>query len=91
MLDDKDPEQRKRGITAANSWLEVADCVVVYCDNGITPGMAIGLVRAGRLGKQVRLRWLSGRKEMVIENNQDTRAIGNGPWADERDGEVMGL
>lgn len=69
MLDDKDPVQRKRGIAAANVWLEVADFVAVYCDNGITPGMAIGIVRAAHLCKPVRLRWLEGKREMIIETD----------------------
>lgn len=58
MLDDKDPDQRRRGIAAADGWLEVSDYIAVYADEGITRGMAIGIVKAARLGKPVHLRWI---------------------------------
>lgn len=68
MLDDKDPEQRKRGIAAANGWLEVADLVAVYCDRGITTGMMLGVIKGARLGKPFRFRWIqSNRPEMEVE------------------------
>lgn len=68
LLDDTLPEERRKGIDAAIGWLEVADYIVVYMDLGITPGMVIGITRAVKLGKPVRLRWLrSARKEEVIE------------------------
>lgn len=67
MLDDKDPKQRKRGIDAANVWLEVCDFVAAYCDFGISEGMMIGIVRASRLNKEIRLRWIQkNRPEVVI-------------------------
>ena len=69
MLDDKDPDQRKRGIAAANGWLEVADLVAVYADNGITTGMVIGIVKAARLAKPIHLRWLDPKKETILEDN----------------------
>lgn len=55
---------------AANAWLEVADYVVIYMDFGMTEGMVTGLVRAARLTKEIRLRWLEGEKkgtERVLE------------------------
>lgn len=68
MLDDADPVQRRRGISAADGWLEVADHVAVYCDFGITRGMVIGIVKAARLGKPVHLRWLDkSRDEEILE------------------------
>lgn len=69
MLDDKNPEERKRGMAAADGWLEVADIVAVYCDNGITLGMVEGIVKAARLigpVKPIHLRWLSNKKEIVL-------------------------
>lgn len=66
MLDDRDPKQRERGMAAANGWLEVADIVAVYCDNGITTGMAKGLVSAARKGKPIHLRWLNGKEEVIL-------------------------
>ena len=72
MLDDKNTEQRKRGIIAANGWLEVADFVAVYCDLGITTGMVIGLVKGARLQKPVHLRWINeSTREIVLETDQD--------------------
>lgn len=68
MLDDKNPDERKRGIAAADGWLEVADFVAIYCDNGITTGMAMGILKAGRMGKQVRFRWIiQSRPEVTVE------------------------
>lgn len=69
MLDDKIPEQRHRGIAAANGWLEVADFVAVYCDNGITTGMVIGIVKAARLAKPIHMRWLETKKETILESD----------------------
>lgn len=66
VLDDTIPEERKRGIAAANAWLEAADYVAVYMDLGITNGMLRGVVKAARLNKQIRLRWLRGNREEEI-------------------------
>ncbi len=69
VLDDSLPEERQRGIAAANGWLEVADYVAVYMDLGVTRGMLLGVVKAARLGKAFRLRWLrEKREEEIIEN-----------------------
>lgn len=62
VLDDTVPEERQLGIDAAVAWLEVADAVVVYCDLGISPGMAIGIARAGSMNKVIELRWIRGTK-----------------------------
>lgn len=68
MLNDKDAEQRRLGIAAADGWLEVADYVAVYCDFGVTRGMVIGIYKAARLGKPLKLRWLDeARPEEVLE------------------------
>lgn len=68
LLNDQIAEERRAGINAAVGWLEVADYVAVYMDLGITPGMVIGITRAVKLGKPIRLRWLrESRKEEVIE------------------------
>jgi hypothetical protein len=68
MLDDKIPEQRKRGIAAADGWLEVADLVAVYCDRGITTGMLYGVIKGAKLGKPFRLRWIeSSQPEVLVE------------------------
>ena len=68
VFDDTIPADRARGIEAANGWLEVADYVAVYCDLGITRGMVRGIIKAARLGKPFRLRWLrENRPEEIIE------------------------
>ncbi len=68
ILDDKIPEQRRRGIDAAIGWLEVADYVAVYVDKGVTTGMVYGIARAARLGKPIHIRWIETAKEdQVIE------------------------
>ena len=72
VLDDKIPEERRRGIEAANGWLEVADYVAVYMDLGVTHGMLVGVIKASRLGKQIRLRWVHEQREEVIIDATDT-------------------
>ena len=68
LLNDAIPEERKRGIAAADEWLSVADFVAVYCDNGFSEGMVIGIIKAARCGKNFHLRWLrSNRVEKIIE------------------------
>lgn len=68
LLNDAVPEERRRGIAAADNWLDVADFVAVYADNGITRGMVIGIVKAARLAKPIHLRWLVGNKhEEILE------------------------
>lgn len=67
LLDDRLPDERRKGIDAAVGWLEVADYVAVYMDLGVTAGMVVGIARAVKLGKPLRLRWLrEQRKEEVI-------------------------
>lgn len=68
LLDDSIPSERKKGIDAAIGWLEVADYVAVYMDMDITPGMVVGIIRATKAGKPVKLRWIKEtRPEQVIE------------------------
>ena len=70
ILDDSIPDERKRGIAAANGWLEVADYIAVYMDLSITRGMLIGVAKASKLGKPIHLRWLrENRAEEVIDES----------------------
>ena len=71
ILDDKIPDERRRGIAAAHAWLEVADYVAVYMDLGVTRGMLIGVAKAARIGKPVRMRWLREQRpeEVIDESN----------------------
>lgn len=50
ILDDLNIEERTLGINAGFAWGEVADCVVVYEDYGISGGMALGIERAREQG-----------------------------------------
>lgn len=68
VLNDTIPEERRRGIDAANGWLEVADYVAVYMDLGVTRGMLIGVMKASRINKPIHLRWLrENRPEEILE------------------------
>ena len=72
ILDDSVPDERRRGIEAANGWLEVADYVAVYMDLGVTRGMLIGVAKAARLAKPIHLRWLRDKtrdEEMINESH----------------------
>ena len=71
ILDDAIPDERRRGIEAANGWLEVADYVVVYMDLGVTRGMLIGVAKAAKLNKPIHLRWLREKREEEIINESD--------------------
>ena len=73
LLDDRLPDERRKGIDAAYGWLEVADYVVVYMDLGITPGMVVGIVRAARMGKPIKLRWLKRKQEETIDAGTELR------------------
>lgn len=58
VLDDDDPLQRRIGMEAGFSFLEVVDYVVVYTDRGISKGMAEGIARAEALGLEIQHRSL---------------------------------
>lgn len=53
VLDDGDAEERTAGIEAGLAWGAVADATVVYVDRGMSPGMKLGIERAGREGRAV--------------------------------------
>ena len=68
LLDDNILDERKKGLEAAHAWLEVADSVCIYMDLGVTPGMVLGIVRAVKLKKPIRLRWIRDvKREEIIE------------------------
>ena len=67
VLDDSIPAERTRGMEAAVAWLEVADHIAVYCDNGLSPGMARGVIRAYALGKPVKFRWIRCDPKREVE------------------------
>lgn len=67
VLDDAIPAQRTAGMEAASKWLEVADYVVVYCDLGLSPGMARGILRALAQSKIVKFRWIKADPKREVE------------------------
>jgi len=58
VLDDRDPAQRERGISAGWDWMRRADKVAVYCDRGVSDGMRRGIARARDLGLPVEFRFV---------------------------------
>lgn len=63
ILDDSLPWERERGMLAGWAWYRACDAVVMYCDRGISPGMARGAAHAQKAGKPVEQRWLGGEWE----------------------------
>jgi hypothetical protein len=60
VLDDSNPEERRRGMEAGWEYLRAVDVVAVYCDLGITPGMRAGIERALKADKPPHYRKLFG-------------------------------
>lgn len=63
ILDDTDPDERKRGIDAGFVWMRFADLVAVYIDLGESLGMKEGEAWALMLGIPVVRRVLIDRQE----------------------------
>ena len=57
-FNDHDPDERKMGMEGGLLWGELADCVVVYQDHGISKGMHAGIDHYLSLGKQIVFRRL---------------------------------
>lgn len=60
VLDDRDPEQRRRGMEAGFAWGAMAHRAAVYIDLGVTPGMAEGIDQHHARGIAVELRRVKG-------------------------------
>lgn len=71
ILNDTIPDERRRGIAAADGWLAAADYVAVYMDLGVTRGMVLGIVKATKLEKPIHLRWLRETRPEEILNAGD--------------------
>lgn len=89
LLDDKNPGERRKGIDAAIGWLQVADYVAVYVDLGITPGMVVGIVRAAKMGKPIRLRWIKRKPKQEEVVNADTGLRDTVPLDDTRSDDLV--
>ena len=62
VLDDRDPEERKKGLLAGFAWGMVASKVAVYTDRGVTPGMIKGIAIAQSRGLTIENRTLKDWK-----------------------------
>ncbi len=67
ILNDKIPGERKLGLDAGWSFIEVANKSVVYTDLGISPGMENGIQIAKNLGKTIEYRTLPNWSDNVLE------------------------
>ena len=61
VLDDRAPEQRRRGMEAGVAWTRAADASVVYTDLGISKGMQYGIEAATKAGIPIEYRRLGVR------------------------------
>ena len=56
VLNDDEPAERLRGITAGLAWGRLADATVVYVDLGVSRGMNLGIAAAQAEGRPVEIR-----------------------------------
>jgi hypothetical protein len=68
VLDDQQPHERTLGIQAGLVWGEAAHATVVYTDLGISPGMMLGMRRAGIAGRPVEYRQIDSRETILVPN-----------------------
>jgi len=57
-LDDDDPKERELGIALGFRFQEIADKIAVYCDLGVSSGMAAGIENAKKLSKPIVYRFI---------------------------------
>jgi hypothetical protein len=58
VLDDTKPDERSQGMRASYQWSLCAQLVAVYCDRGLSPGMAEGINFAIGAQIPVEFRWI---------------------------------
>jgi hypothetical protein len=63
ILRDEDKLERAMGIEAGLAWLTACECMVVYIDHGVSPGMAAAIIEADKAGIPVERRTLLEPKE----------------------------
>jgi hypothetical protein len=61
ILKDEDPVEREHGIRYGLAWAKHAHATVVYCDLGLSEGMARGIRDAAENGRTLEFRWLRGK------------------------------
>lgn len=79
ILDDADPAERKAGIEAGLAWGPAAEATVVYQDLGISPGMRLGIDRAGREGRRIEYRAIweapKGKRAAQVAAPSENRTV----------------
>lgn len=73
VLDDSKEEERKLGIDAGYAWFAGADLVAVYADLGVSPGMLLGIERAGNAGIKIEFRYISPEAEPAQKPSEEER------------------
>jgi len=58
ILEDRNPEERRLGISAGLAWGEHAELTAVYADLGITKGMEQGIERAKKERREIVFRYI---------------------------------
>lgn len=76
VLNDRDPEQRKKGINMGFKWGQQAEKVIAYTDYGISTGMEQGLAYYNRNGIPIEYR-------KIGENIKDPISIVTFKWSKE--------
>lgn len=84
VLDDKKPDERKRGIELGFAWAEkVGAKSAFYVDLGVSGGMQAGILEAARVGRRIEFRTLPAdamaalrvRPDFAEADREDPRAI----------------
>jgi hypothetical protein len=66
ILRDEIPEERAIGIAAGQAWFAVADCLCVYVDHGISPGMRAAMDAATNIGMAIEIRQLTAAQQQKL-------------------------
>jgi len=74
VLNDDDPDERRIGMRAGLTWMEIADYVAVYTDLGISPGMKFGIEEASIMGKRVEFREIPDFEQKVTYHENRAKA-----------------
>ena len=67
VLDDTNPDERKRGMEAGWAFIDRSDYTVVYQDYGLSSGMKGGIAVAEKLGHKIEYRNIGKNEEMTNE------------------------
>jgi hypothetical protein len=67
VLDDNIKAEREKGLHAGWAWMDAADLVAVYCDEGLSDGMKRGIKRAEE--KSIRIEYRLTQSERCINCN----------------------